>query len=263
MITFVLGAYAALAAVAYGCQRMAIFPAPGEVRRPELEGAALVEVPGASGAAAFALYLPAPEGAPTVVHFHGNGEQLADVVHLARELRAAGLGVYAVEYPGYGLARQTAASEEAIYAAAHAAIDHLHRVLGVPIERTVLSGQSLGTGVAAEMAARGLGARLLLVSPYTSMVEMMGRFVPMLPCRLICRDPFDTLAKAPRIDVPVLVVHGSDDELIPAKMGRTLSGVFPRARLVVIPGGHHNDLFSGGHPDVLPALAAFAAGRAA
>jgi uncharacterized protein len=260
VIGVLLALYGTAAAVTYGCQRLAIFPAPGEVRRPALDGASVVEIAGSAGGTVFALHVPAPAGAPTVVHFHGTGEQLADVVYLARALRDGGVGVFAVEYPGYGLARGGTASEAAIYEAADAALAHLRGPLGVPNERVVLQGQSLGSGVAAEMAARGHGSRLVLISPYTSIREMVGRFVPFLPSRLVCRDPFDTEAKAPAIAVPVLIVHGSDDALIPVGMGRRLAKIFPRATLEVLEGAHHNDLFSGRHPSIVPLLSGFARG---
>src|SRR5688500_5427608 len=74
VIGVLLALYGAAAAVTYGCQRLAVFPAPGEVRHPALEGATLLEIAGSAGAKVFALHVPAPAGAPTVVHFHGNGE---------------------------------------------------------------------------------------------------------------------------------------------------------------------------------------------
>jgi pimeloyl-ACP methyl ester carboxylesterase len=98
------------------------------------------------------------------------------------------------------------------------------------------------------MAARGRGATLVLVTPYTSMTDMgeqvTSRF-PILPVRLLMRERFATLEKAPRIAVPTLVLHGTDDELVPYAMGRRIAAALPRARLVTVPGGHHNDLFLG------------------
>ena len=79
-------------------------------------------------------------------------------------------------YPGYGLAAVGQdPSEKGMYAAAETTLAHLHRKLGVPRERTVLQGQSLGLGVAVEMVMRGHSTRLVLITPYTSVVEVRAR----------------------------------------------------------------------------------------
>ena len=93
----------------------------------------------------------------------------------------------------------------------------------------MLQGQSLGSGLAAEMARRGLGGRLILISPFTSMASLGQRFFPWLPVAPLVRHRFDTLSKAPGIGVPVLIVHGTEDELVPFSMGEELARVFPRA----------------------------------
>ena len=111
--------------------------------------------------------------------------------------------------------------------------------------RIALFGESLGTGVAVEMAARGHGSSVVLVTPYTSIPEVASRFVFGLPVRLLMRERFDSLAKAPRVAVPALLLHGTDDEVVPYAMSVKLATTFPHARLVTVAGGHHNDLFLG------------------
>ena len=76
----------------------------------------------------------------------------------------------------------------------------------------MLFGRSLGSGVAAEMARRGFGGRLVMVSPYTSIVAIAKRVFPLLPARLLVRDRFDTLSKASEIKIPCLIVHSARDE---------------------------------------------------
>ena len=193
------------------------------------------------------------------MHFHGNGEDISDLGWLASRLRATGLGFYAVEYPGYGLARASSSNETALYAAAERALRHLHGPLGVSKERTVLQGQSLGSGVAVEMARRGYAGRLVLISPYTSMVEMAGLVAPFLPTRLLVRDRFDNLKKVPELEIPALVVHGSEDEVIPVEMGRRIAEALTGSRLLIVPGAHHNDLFE--HDQVLENITGFVRGR--
>lgn len=261
LIGWALGTYAAIVLLAWIGQRRLLYPAPASTSAPALSGATLERIASEGRRTVFALHLPAAGDAPTVVHFHGNGEDLGDQVGLARALGRLGLGMFAVEYPGYGLAKdQGGPSETRIYEDAERALDRL-RALGVPRERTVLSGQSLGTGVAAEMARRGHGARLILIAPYTSIPDVAARAFPFLPARWIVEDRFDTANKVGELRLPVLLLHGQEDEVIPVDMGHRLSELLPDARLVVIAGGRHNDLFALHGDTMLREIAAFSRGR--
>jgi len=246
MVAIIVGSgfvlYAFLGALAFFGQKALMYPAPGNPIEPSAEGATLQRISGADGATVYALYAPAPPGAPTLVHFHGNGEDVAGQVSLVHAMRKAGLGVCAVEYPGYGPAKGTPVSEAAIYSASEAALNHLYE-LGAPRNSIVLQGQSLGTGVAAEMARRGHGARLVLISPYTSMVEMAARVVPFLPVKWLVHDRYETDRKAPALTIPVLVIHGTNDEVVPFAMGQRIAALLPNREFVPVEGGHHNDLF--------------------
>ena len=257
-LTTLAAAYLALAVAACAAQRAMLYPAPPVAREPTLAGGALLRIPGPEGSTVYAFHVPAPQGAPTVAHFHGNGEQLADTVWLASSYREAGLGFFAVEYPGYGLASAQAPSEAAIFAAAEAALVHLTGPLAVPSSQVVLQGQSLGSGVAVELAARGHGARVALISPYTSITELGQRMLPFLPVSSMVRDRFDSAAKAPAVKLPVLIVHGTADEVVPFEMGERLGALFPSATLRRVEGAHHNDVLDA--PGVLAALQQFALG---
>jgi pimeloyl-ACP methyl ester carboxylesterase len=243
-----LGAAAALGLVAAGgCgQSSLIFPAPPRGRQPAYPDQ-LVQL----GDATF-LYF---HGSKVVVYFHGNGEDLADSIPMVSLLRTLGVGVLAVEYPGYGIAAGTP-SEQGAYAAAERALRWLRTERGVDSDRVVLLGQSLGTGVAAEMARRGFGARVVLISPFTSVGDMARRMIPFFPARFV-RHRFDTAAKAPAIAIPVLIIHGTEDEVVPFAMGERLATVFPQARFVPVQGGRHNDLLTLHALAVREALAPF------
>ena len=242
-------AYGCIAAAAFFGQRKLLYPAPLGSVEPRAPGAELLRVTASNGVAFYALYAPAPAGAPTVVHFHGNGEDLAGQALLVGGFRRAGLGVYAVEYPGYGLARSTLLDESSVYATAEASLRHLTE-LGVPRESVVLQGQSLGSGVAVEMARRGHGARLVLISPYTSIVDMAALVTPFLPVRWLVRDRYESERKAKGVTIPTLVIHGTDDEVVPFCMGQRMADVLPNAEFVAVPGGRHNDLFDQRRVDV-------------
>jgi fermentation-respiration switch protein FrsA (DUF1100 family) len=261
-LSLVLG-YALLTLGAFAGQSRLIYPRRGGGGVPELdhERARLETLTSKTGRKVFALYAPASDDAPVLVHFHGNGEELADLVDFVERFQARGVGVLAVEYPGYGLSRDNAPNETRIYEDAEVALRHLIDEKGVARARIVLSGQSLGTGVAVEMARRGLGSRLLLFSPYTSMIDMADHYLPILPNRWLVRDLFDNAKKAPAIATPVLVVHGTDDEVIPVAFGKKLAELFPEARFLPVERGRHNDLFLRGGASLLDEVTTFCQGR--
>jgi hypothetical protein len=257
LVTLAAG-YLAIAALLFFAQRSLLYQPPARAELPSPDQGALLRIPGPPEAPeVVATWLaPSTPTAFTVVAFHGNAEQLADGLGLARTLHSLGLGVLSVEYPGYGLS-PGAPSRTSLVAAAQTALTHLHGPLGVPVSRTAIFGHSLGSAVAAELAAAGQGARLVLVSPMTSIREMAGLVAPFLPVSLLVRDRFDTLALAPRLPERTLILHGTNDEVIPFRMGQTLSRALPRARFVPIAGGQHNDLFAAYGREVWPQLATF------
>jgi alpha-beta hydrolase superfamily lysophospholipase len=253
--TFV-GGYVLLCAALFAGQRSMLYPAPKLAREPG-RSVTRVDVPGGG---LFLYRAASTPDAPVLVHFHGNGEQAGTSEWLAQELSERGLGTALVEYPGYGLlAEQGSPTEASILEAADAAVKHLETSLGVAPSRIVLSGQSLGSGVAVELAKRGIGQRLLLLTPYTRLPDVAQAVLPFVPVGLLMLDRFDSASKAPEVKIPVLVIHGTADEVVPQRLGRELAGRFPSARFVSIEGGHHNDLWD--RPEVLEQAAAFLAGR--
>ncbi len=252
-------ACALFSAGAVGCgglERRILFPEPTHATPPALEGAFLLEDTTAQGDPVFALHVPAKGDAPTVVYFHGNGEQLADLRSLALALRRRGFGFFAVEYPGFGLAWKGSPSEPSLYRVADRALRWLRTDGHVSSAGTVLMGRSLGTGVAAEMASRAEGAALVLVSPYTSIDALFGHFLPVFG-PLLVDDHFSTIDKP--IRVPTLLVHGLDDRVIPARMSHELALAIPDVQVLWYAGRGHNDVLT---EPMLDAIAAFAWGAA-
>lgn len=238
-------------------QRKILFPAPPP-RAPA--AGTVLEGRSTAGRRVVALWSPRAQGASeaiTVAYLHGNGMQLADCAELAPLLNAEGWNVFSIEYPGYGALAADAPSEEALVDVADGAMQLLRTRLAVPPARTVLLGQSLGTGVATALAARGAAARVVLMTPFRSVTAVAASMLPWLPVRLLVRDRFDSEALAPSITAPVRVIHGTADEVIPFSHGERLAKVFPRGDLVRIAGGHHNDLWATHRDETLAALRAF------
>src|SRR5262249_7818483 len=121
---------------------------------------------------------------------------------------------------------------------------YAEKELGVPGDRIVYFGQSLGCGVATQLAARRPPARLILESAYLSLAEVAAYHYRFLPVRLLMRDRFDSTQAISRISCPLLLLHPAEDEIIPLRFGQAF---FARAgepkRFVALPGAHHNDTF--------------------
>jgi fermentation-respiration switch protein FrsA (DUF1100 family) len=254
----VLVAAAIVVATVRTVARRYLFPTheiPAAVAPDDVVRHALVATDGAS---VRAMELPARDGARTIVYFHNNRETIEERVEFARALHARGFGVLLVEYRGYGASRGDP-SERALYLDAEATLDMLAR-RGVGPDRIVLWGTSLGSGVAAEMARQGRGSRLVLVSPYTSIPDLVTAVAPIVPARVLLADHFDTLAKASAIAVPTLVIHGDADEIVPFWMGQRLARDIGGARLVRVAGGHHGDLFARDGARLLDELSSWVGG---
>ena len=180
---------------------------------------------------------PFPER-PVLLYFHGNAEAAAHNLPLAESLASHGFGVFLAEYRGYG-GLGGAPGEMGLHADGEAALGELGR-RGVPPARVVLVGRSLGSGVAVELATRHRVAAVVLVSAYTSIVDM-GRLVAGPVAPLVVRDRFDSLAKIGRVAAPVVLLHGARDDVVPVAMGRRLAAERPDARYVEVTDATHND----------------------
>lgn len=257
-LLYVAMAYALLVVGARLLHRRVLYQPPGDDAPTEVpEGATLLTAIAADGVAVNALDFAAPKAARTIVHFHGNAETVEANAFLAREMKKRGFAMVLVEYRGYGRSRGSSPNEEGLYLDATAILDVL-AARGVGPDRVVLWGQSLGTGIATEMAKRGRGSRLALVAPFTSTVDMAARIVPFLPANLVMVDRFDTLEKAPAISAPTLVVHGDIDDVIPFEQGEKVSHAFPHGTFLKVPEGRHDNLYKS--MSVISALAAHAGG---
>jgi len=260
LAVFVIG-YVAVCAWASHAYRRALFPAPAEVGNLDVPGTELRTLVASDGAKVHVLETPPPIGARVVVYFHGNGDTIGESTGLAADLRRRGFGSVLVEYRGYGVSRDAGPpSEEGLYRDAEAALDALGGE-GVGEDRVALWGTSLGSGVASEMARRGRGRTLVMISPFTSIPAVGARYVPYLPVRWLVVDRFDTFDKAPAIHVPTLIVHGTDDGIVPFSMGEELAGAIADARLIAVPHAHHNDVFQLDGRRLMDEITAFIATR--
>jgi fermentation-respiration switch protein FrsA (DUF1100 family) len=210
-----------------------------------------VPVRAADGVVVTGWYAPAPQpNAATVVLFHGNARSVSCRAHKARRLLDAGFGVFLAEYRGYG-GNAGRPSEQGLYADARAVLAWLMSQ-GVTVDTTVLYGESLGSGIAVQMAAEYGVAALLLEAPFTRLPDLAPAFVPPPLAQLMMLDHFDSRAKIGQSTMPLLVMHGERDWVVPTTMGREIlaaaessshrEGMFPAA-------AGHNDLWDHGAGD--------------
>lgn len=230
------GCYLALCALLFAVQRSLVFPAPKELLAAK--GMEKVDVPNGT----FFLWKRVQGDGPVVVHFHGNAEQVSSLGWLANAWAGRGASFVAVEYPGYP-GTSGGPSEAGIVEAGEAALKHLTSTLGIDRSRLVLEGQSVGTGAAVALAARGWGTKLVLLSPYTSLPDVAAKSFGFVPVRLLMRDRFDSEAKASSVKVPTLIVHGTRDAVIPYEFGERLSKAISGAKLLAVENAGHNDLW--------------------
>ena len=207
------------------------------------------------------LFRPARQpAAATVVYFHGNGGNLSYCDWVGESLAARGFEVLLFDYRGYGRSSGEPTDERGLYSDADAAYDFVTKARGVEARRVVLYGQSLGTAAATDVAVRRACGALVLESGLSSASDMAGEIIPWLPrfVRGLTRNKLDTVGKLPRAGCPVLVVHGSRDEIIPVGQGRKLFEAAPEPkRLQIVEGAGHNDLSIVGGGKYIDSLAQF------
>jgi fermentation-respiration switch protein FrsA (DUF1100 family) len=186
-------------------------------------------------------YAPATSKAFTFVFFHGNGDSLYGDVDVPEPYIAAGYGFLIAEYRGYsGLPGKP--TEQGLYADGRAYLYGL-MAQGVKSENIILMGHSLGTGVAVQLAGEFKVGGLILLAPYVSMVKMAQIQYPFIPARLLVLDRFDNEKKIGGGNVPVLIVNGTADEIIPPSQGQRLYGLVKGPReFHSMPGRGHNDI---------------------
>lgn len=168
-----------------------------------------------------AWFHTAPTGGKTVVYFQGNN---GNIRYRSAKLQAFidhGFGIMAVSYRGYGNS-EGSPSEDGLYTDARTAIDYLYSAKNIAYEDMVFYGESLGTGVAVQMATEFPAHALVLESPYTSLADIAHMRYPYIPAHWLLKDKFESLAKIGTVFSPVMVMHGYLDTVIPLDHSKKL-----------------------------------------
>ncbi len=214
----------------------------------------------ADGLDLMAWYAPPKAHMPVIVMFHGNAGTIANRVPTAAYFSKQGYGFLLVEYRGYG-GNPGSPSENGFYSDGRAAMRWLMKKRHIQESDIIIYGQSIGTGIASQMAIeyKNAGA-LVLEAPFTDMPDEACATYPWsCPFKSFTLDKYDNLAKAPYFEMPTLIVDGTDDDIIPHSQGEKLAAAVgtPVKKYVLIKGAGHNDLRRFG---LLPIIAKFLAG---
>ncbi len=186
---------------------------------------------------------PEPEH-PVIFYFMGNAGNLEYFDPVLRELRGFGYGVVAMAYRGGGGA-DGQPSETALKADAKFLWDNVEQVLRIriPPEQRIIYGTSLGTGIAADLAASNRSAGVILEAPFTRLCEVAEYQLKIVPaCRLMWDETYPIIDQVIDINAPMLVLHGTHDTTIPVDMGKRVAERGNDVTLKLFAGGHHNDL---------------------
>jgi uncharacterized protein len=267
-----------LVLVLYALQTRLIFPGSATQNTPEAEfqtprGVERVALTTRKGEQVVAVFGPAltrqgmphPDAAtrPTLLYFYGNGMHLARAVEWElNAFRRLGVNVMIPDYLGYGLSGGRP-GEAGCFATADACYEHLMNRKDVDPRKIVAGGRSLGGGVAIDLAARRPVAGIVGFCTFTRMADMARRRFPFVPTSLLLRHRFDSIDKLGKVTCPILLGHGSRDELVPPDMSQTLAAASKGpVTTFIVDGAGHNDFYLVDRALVLEKLGTFLDGVA-
>jgi len=246
-LTGILGAFMIL-----GLEKFALyFPERPLGATPRSEGLAYEDVwfSASDGVTLHGWLVPAPGARVTVIWFHGNAGNIGDRVHnigyLHRVLR---VNVFIFDYRGYGQSQGSRSdlSEEATYRDGQGAVAYLRGRSDVRQTAGVYFGRSLGAAVAVELARAHPPAGLILETAFTTLKDVARVHYPFVPLWFL-RTKYESLQKIPEIRVPLLILHGDRDEVVPLEQAKRLYAAANEPKqLYVIRGAHHNDTYVAG-----------------
>ncbi len=245
----------ALLPLVTGCSldsRFVYFPTPWESRDwAAVSGLPIQDVmfKASDGVELHGWMIPAANDAPWMLWCHGNAGTMINRLENIAELHRRNISVLTFDYRGYGRSSGTP-SEAGLYRDALAAYDVLTRQYHVSPQHLVLFGQSLGAAVATELATKRKAAGLILETPFSSVTQMFRATHTPLVLRPLIRARYNVIQRLPRVQMPVLVLHGDHDEVIPLALGQQVyEAASPPKDFYLIRGANHNDTYAvGGEP---------------
>ena len=233
-----------LLAVGVACsfQRSLLYRPDPVLRPPDPSGppVQVIRLTTGDGERLVAWWLAPQPGKPVILYFGGNGDSLIGETARLRLIGRAGVGALTVAYRGYS-GSSGHPTEAGLHADAEAAYAWLAQ--RYPPQAIVIDGHSLGAGVAVRLAATRPARALILESPFTSATDVAAGMLPWAPVSLLMWDRFESDRWIGKVHMPVLVVHGDRDGVIPFEVGTRLFTLANQPKTFIrIPGGGHDDL---------------------
>lgn len=187
-------------------------------------------------------FIPLPETKKTILFFHGNAGNISHRLEKITFWHNLGFNVFIFDYRGYGKS-EGKPNEEGFYQDARAAYDYLLNQKKLSEKEIVLFGESLGAGVAIDLATKVNPSAIIVESTFSSVVDMAKLIYPFLPSFII-KSRFDSFSKVKEIKIPKLFIHSLNDEIVPFKLGQKLfiSASQPKDFLEIR--GRHNSAFT-------------------
>jgi hypothetical protein len=188
-------------------------------------------------------YCRAEHPIASALYFHGNTGNLTNTAHVMPHLMASGISVLTLDYRGFG--RSTGWPSLSGIVADGLSAARFHEEIRPKDVPSILYGFSLGGAVAAQVIRHHSFDGLILQSTFTNLPDIARVTFPRIPLHLVAGDFFDTLASVRKVKVPLLIIHGSTDEVCPLWMAHTLhdAAAHPGRRMYVVEDGLHKDLY--------------------
>ena len=156
----------------------------------------------------------------TLVFFHGNAGNLSNRTYKLNQLSKLNLNIIILAWRSFS-GNEGEPSEQNLYNDAKKTIDWLNS-RGVKNKNIILYGESLGTGIAVELGQTNQFGGIILESPFTSMTNAAKNIYPWLPVKYLLKDKYDSEKKIKNLQIPILIMHGKKDNIVPFKMGKKL-----------------------------------------
>lgn len=181
----------------------------------------------------------APQG-PLIIYYGGNAEEVSDIIFDIDRLKNA--SILAINYRGYGNSEGKPSGQNLVEDALHI-FDYMVDQKNIDSNSIILMGRSLGSGVAVHVASQRRVLAVILITPFDTLENVAKHHYPMVPVKLLLRHKFDSLALAPAIDRPALVLMASKDAIVPNRYSQNLIKHWQgEVSQITIPGAGHNNV---------------------
>ncbi|VAX30507.1 hypothetical protein MNBD_NITROSPIRAE01-742 [hydrothermal vent metagenome] len=205
-----------------------------------------------------AWYVPYRDSEGVLLWFHGNAGNMGNRVNLLKRLHEElKINILLVDYRGYGKS-EGEISEEGTAKDALAAYDYLLTRRDINLKQIFIFGRSLGSAVAVRLASEVQSAGLILEAPFTSVRDMVSEVLPWLPFKGLISIKYDSLSKIKSVKIPLLIMHGDQDKVIPYKQGEALFAAANTPKtFYTVKGAAHNNAHIVGGRDYFEIIAKF------